>query len=54
LVIDKVRTDLMFERRKKMNKEIYEKFKERYEIVVEDVSKQSDMASAMRSERELS
>ena len=50
-VIDKVRTDLMFERRKKMNKDIYEKFKERYEIVVEDMPKQSGMAKAMRSDR---
>ncbi len=54
LVIDKVRTDLMFERRQKMNKEIYEKFKERYEIVVEDLPKQSGMAEATRSKRELS
>jgi len=37
--IEKVRTDLMFEQRQKMNKEIYEKFKERYEIVVEDMQK---------------
>jgi hypothetical protein len=42
-VIDKVRTDFMFEQRQKMNKEIYEKFKERYEIVVEEVPKQSGM-----------
>ena len=34
-VIDKVRTDLMSEQRQKTNKEIYERFKERYEIVVE-------------------
>jgi hypothetical protein len=54
LVIDKVRTDLMFERRQKMNKEIYEKFKERYEIVVEDMPKQSGMAKAIRPDRELS
>jgi peptidyl-prolyl cis-trans isomerase C len=53
-VIDKVRTDLMFERRKKMNKEIYEKFKERYEIVVEDMSKQSCMAKAVGPNRRLS
>ena len=52
--IDKVRTDLMFERRQKMNKEIYEKFKERYEIVVEDMPKQSGMAKAIRPDRELS
>ncbi|MEE9366876.1 MAG: hypothetical protein V3W44_09335, partial [Dehalococcoidales bacterium] len=42
-VIDKVRTDFMFEQRQKMNKEIYEKFKERYEIVVEDMPKKSGM-----------
>jgi peptidyl-prolyl cis-trans isomerase C len=34
-VIDKVRTDFMFEQRQKTNKAIYERFKERYEIVVE-------------------
>ncbi len=53
-VIGKVRTDLMFERRQKMNKEIYERFKERYEIVIEDMPKQSGMAKAIRSDRELS
>ena len=53
-VIEKVRTDLMFERRKKMNKDIYEKFKERYEIVVEDMPKQSGMAKAAMSNRGLS
>ena len=53
-VIDKVRTDLMFERRQKMNKEIYERFKERYEIVVEDMPKQSGIAKATRLDRELS
>ena len=50
-VIDKVRTDLMYEQRQKMNKEIYERFKERYEIVVEDMPKQSGMAKAMRPDR---
>ncbi|MBW1753117.1 MAG: peptidyl-prolyl cis-trans isomerase [Deltaproteobacteria bacterium] len=45
-VIEKVRTDWMFEQRQKMNKEIYEKFKERYEIVVEDMPKQSSTAEA--------
>jgi hypothetical protein len=34
-VIDKVRTEWMFEQRQKTNKEIYERFKERYEIVIE-------------------
>ncbi len=50
-VIDKVRTDWMYEQRQKMNKEIYERFKERYEIVVEDVPKQSGMAKAVRPNR---
>ena len=36
-VIDKVRTDWMSEQRQKTNKEIYERFKERYEIVVEEM-----------------
>ena len=36
-VIDKVRTDFMFEQRQKTNKAIYERFKERYEIVIEDL-----------------
>ncbi len=53
-VIDKVRVDLMFEQRQKMNLEIYERFKERYEIVVEDMPKQSGMAKATRSDRESS
>ncbi len=52
--IDKVRVDLMFEQRQKMNIEIYERFKERYEIVVEDMPKQSGMAKATRSDRESS
>ncbi|MCP4260991.1 MAG: peptidyl-prolyl cis-trans isomerase [Planctomycetes bacterium] len=50
-VINKVRTDFMFEQRQKMNKEIYEKFKERYEIVVEYMPKQSGMAKAEVSDR---
>jgi hypothetical protein len=44
----------MFEQRQKTNKEIYERFKERYEIVVEDVQKQPGMAKATRSDREVS
>jgi parvulin-like peptidyl-prolyl isomerase len=52
--IEKVRTDLMFERRKKMNKDIYEKFKERYEIVVEDMPKQSGIKKATVSDRKAS
>ncbi len=53
-VIDKVRTDLMFEQRKRMNKEIYEKFKERYEIVVENLPKQSGIKKATVSDRKAS
>ena len=53
-VIEKVRTDLMFEQRKKMNKEIYERFKERYEIVVKDLPKQSRMAEAVGPNRKTS
>ena len=53
-VVDKVRTDLMFEQRQKMNKEIYERFKERYEIVVEDLPKQSGIAKSTKSARDSS
>ena len=41
-VIDKVRTDFMFEQRQKTNKAIYERFKERYEIVIEDLPGKSE------------
>jgi parvulin-like peptidyl-prolyl isomerase len=44
-VIDKVRNDWMFEQRQNINKEIYERFRQRYEIVIED--------RAIRSETEL-
>ncbi len=37
-VIEKVSADWMFEQRQKINKEIYERFRDRYEIVVENVS----------------
>ncbi len=53
-VIDKVRTDLMFEQRKRMNKEIYERFKEQYEIIIEDLSKQSGIKKATVSDRKAS
>jgi len=53
-VIDKVRTDWIFEQRQKMNKEIYERFKERYEIIIEDMPKQSGTAKAIRSNRDVS
>ena len=36
--IDKVRTDYMFEQRQKTNKAIYERFRQRYEIVIENIS----------------
>lgn len=36
-VIDRVRTDFIFEQRQKTNKSIYQRLKERYEIVVEDI-----------------
>jgi hypothetical protein len=52
-VIDKVRTDWMFEQRQKMNKEIYERFKERYEIVIEERQRESGVAEAMVSDREI-
>jgi len=44
-VIDKVRNDLMFEQRQKINKEIYERFRQRYEIVIEDRAIRSKMES---------
>ena len=53
-VIDKVRTDLMFELRQKMNKKIYEKFKERYEIIIEEMPNHSSMAKSMRPGKGLS
>lgn len=53
-VADKVRTDLMFEHRQKMNAEIYERFKERYEIVVEDMPKESGIKNATLSGRKAS
>jgi hypothetical protein len=46
-VIDKVRTDWMFEQRQKTNKAIYERFRERYEIVIE---KMPDQPVKMTSE----
>ena len=41
----------MFERRKEMNREIYEQFKERYEIVVEDVKTDSGILSEAGTSR---
>ncbi|TFH33446.1 MAG: peptidyl-prolyl cis-trans isomerase [Deltaproteobacteria bacterium] len=51
-VIDKVSNDWMFEQRQKMNEEIYERFKDRYEIVIEDMPKRSGMAKATVSDGE--
>ena len=45
-VIDKVRTDWMFEQRQKMNKDIYETFKARYEIVIENMPQEPGVAKA--------
>jgi hypothetical protein len=53
-VIDNVRTDFMFDQKKKVNKEVYERFKERYEIVIEEMPKQSGMAKAGSLDRETS
>jgi parvulin-like peptidyl-prolyl isomerase len=53
-VIDKVGTDLMFEQKQKVNREVYERFKERYEIVIEEMPKQSGMAKTASSGREIS
>jgi hypothetical protein len=49
-VIDKVRTDYMFEQRQKTNKAIYERFKERYEIVTEDMPDQSGKTAEQQTE----
>ena len=46
-VIDKVRTDYMFEQRQKTNKAIYERFKERYEIIVEKPEQSEKSISRM-------
>jgi hypothetical protein len=53
-VIDKVRTDFMFKQRQNLNKEIYEKFKERYEIVIEEMPKKSGMVKAISPDRKIS
>jgi hypothetical protein len=53
-VIDEVREDWMFEQRQRTNKEAYEMFKERYQIVVEEMPKQSGVARAPRAGREAS
>jgi len=43
-VIDQLRTDFMFEQQQKINKDVYENLKNRYEIVFEEKPKQSDSA----------
>ena len=53
-VIDKVRTDWMFEQRQKINKEIYERFKERYEIVIEKIPDKSSLEKTNVSGRKSS
>lgn len=42
-VIDQVRADWMFEQQKKINKTIYERFKDRYVIEIEEMSMQSSI-----------
>ncbi len=46
-VVEKVRTDWSFEHRQKINKEIYERFKEKYKIEVEKMLKKTTTASAV-------
>jgi hypothetical protein len=50
-VIENVRTDFMFEQKQKVNREVYERFKERYEIVIEEMPKLSGIAKEGSSER---
>ncbi len=42
-VADQVRDDWMFEQRKKTNNKIYEKFKNQYEIIIEDFPNRTDL-----------
>jgi len=53
-VIDKVRADWMSEQRQKTNKEIYERFKERYEIIVEKMPDTLSEEKATESARKSS
>jgi hypothetical protein len=53
-VVDEVREDWMFEERRRTNEKAYEMFKERYQIVVEEMPKQSGVARAPRTGREAS
>ena len=50
-VIDKVRNDWMYEQRQKMNEEIYARFRDRYEIVVEKMPGPAGKARAPVPER---
>ena len=50
-VSEQVRRDWMYEQRQKTNKEIYERFKERYEVVVEDMPEQSGLVKTTESGR---
>jgi hypothetical protein len=49
-VIDKVRNDWILEQRQKLNKEIYKRFRQRYEIVVEDRENQDEQNSAVEGD----
>ena len=49
-VIDQVRNDWILEQRQKVNKEIYERFRQRYEIVVEDRENQDEQSSAVEGD----
>lgn len=46
-VVDKVRNDWILEQRRKVNKDIYERFKQRYEIVVEGKKNQDEQTTAV-------
>jgi hypothetical protein len=51
-VIDDVRRDWMFEQRQKTNKAIYERFRARYEIVIENSPNQPAETEAKQADRE--
>ena len=44
----------MYEQRQKMNKEIYEMLKERYDIVIEELPKQSILENTKLSDKNVS
>ena len=49
-VIDQVRNDWILEQRQKVNKEIYERFRQRYEIVIEDRENQDEQSSVVEGD----